>query len=182
MSEVRRRMDADAFIAWAMEQPEGARYELCGGEVVGMAPERSGHARLKFRIARRLAEAVEAAGLGCEVFVDGLSVRIDAATVYEPDVMLRCGARLGEDEVEVGDPVVIVEVASPSTRAVDAGSKLADYFRLDSVRHYLIVDGGRRIVIHHARDAAGQILTRIVREGGVRLDPPGVTLDWVFEG
>ena len=40
------RFTADAFLAWAVEQPRG-RYELVGGEVVAMAPERVGHARLK---------------------------------------------------------------------------------------------------------------------------------------
>ena len=36
-------MTADEFIAWAMEQPRG-RFELIGGEVVAMAPERLIHA------------------------------------------------------------------------------------------------------------------------------------------
>ena len=71
------RMSSDEFIAWAMEQPEGKRYELVGGEVVGMAPERAAHTRVKFRVARRLAEAVEAAGLPCEVFTDGMTVQVD---------------------------------------------------------------------------------------------------------
>jgi Uma2 family endonuclease len=34
-------MTSDQFIAWAMEQPEGRRYELVAGEVVTMAPERA---------------------------------------------------------------------------------------------------------------------------------------------
>jgi hypothetical protein len=37
-----------------------------------------------------------------------------------------------------------------------------------------------RTVIHHARDEAGTILTRIVRDGPVRLDPPGLVLDGIF--
>lgn len=182
MSEVvHRRMDADSFLEWAMQQPEGERYELCAGEVVAMAPERTGHALLKFQIARRLADAVERAELECQVFVDGVSVRIDRETVYEPDVFLRCGQKVTGREIELSDPIVVIEVASPSTQGVDAGEKLADYFRLESVRHYLVVHGERRMIIHHARDASGEIATRIVRGGGVRLDPPGVTLAGVFD-
>jgi Uma2 family endonuclease len=60
---VPHRMTADEFIAWAMEQPEGERYELVAGQVVAIAPERVGHGRTKFRVARRLAEAIEAANL-----------------------------------------------------------------------------------------------------------------------
>ena len=53
------RMTADEFIAWAMEQPKGERYELVGGEVVGMAPERVAHARVKARVFNALADAIE---------------------------------------------------------------------------------------------------------------------------
>lgn len=174
---VPRRMTADEFIAWAMERPEGERYELNAGEIVGMAPERVAHARAKGAIYRRLAEAVEAAGLPCEVYPDGMSVAVDADTVYEPDVMLRCGPPLDNDVVRVTDPVVLVEVLSPSTRGVDVGEKLAGYFRLASVRHYLIVRPGGKVVIHHTRDAAGEITTRLVHEAPIRLDPPGILID-----
>ncbi len=49
-----------------------------------MAPERAAHGRAKLRIARRLAEAIEAAGLACEAYVDGMAVEVDAHTLYEP--------------------------------------------------------------------------------------------------
>jgi Uma2 family endonuclease len=173
-------MTSDEFIAWAMEQPEGCRYELVAGEVVGMAPERSTHALTKFHIARRLAEAVEAAGLPCDVYPDGMAVEVDAGSVYEPDVLVRCGPRLPDDAVKVGDPVVVVEVLSPSTRARDFGRKLIDYFRLPSVQHYLIVRAEERVIIHHARNADDTILTRIVRDGSIRLDPPGVVVADLF--
>ena len=45
------RLTADAFIAWAGKQPRG-RYELVGGEVVAMAPERAGHTRVKFAVTK----------------------------------------------------------------------------------------------------------------------------------
>jgi hypothetical protein len=54
--------------------------------------------------------------------------------------------------------------------------KLADYFRLPSVRHYLMVRAEDRVIIHHARHEDGSIMTRILREGPIPLDPPGITL------
>jgi len=174
------RMTSDEFIAWAMEQPEGQRYELAAGEIVGMAPERRAHALTKFRIARRLAEAVERQGLDCEVYPDGMAVEVDAATTYEPDALVRCGALPPADAVRIDDPVIVVEVLSPSTRARDAGAKLIDYFRLASMHHYLIVRTEDRAIIHHARNADGTILTRIVREGPIHLDPPGLLVTDLF--
>ena len=58
---------------------------------------------------------------------------------------------------------------------MDAGEKLAGYFRVPSVRHYLIVSARRREVIHHARQSE-KIETSIVTAGRIELDPPGISL------
>jgi Uma2 family endonuclease len=171
-----KRMTAAEFLAWAVERPDGERYELVGGEVVAMSPQRSAHALTKARIWRSLDAGLRARGLPCTAYPDGMAVRVDEATVYEPDAFVRCGPSLPGEAIEVTDPVIIVEVLSPSTRSRDAGGKLADYFRLPSVRHYLIVDAGSRTVIHHRRDAGETILTRILRDGDIELEPPGITV------
>ena len=110
---------ADEFIAWAMEQPSG-RYELDNGQVVAMAPERVRHNQVKLNAVVALRNAVGARGLACQaVFTDGMAVRVDDRTVYEPDAMLRCGPQLPGDAVKVLDPLVVVEVAL----AVDPGDR-----------------------------------------------------------
>jgi Uma2 family endonuclease len=170
------RMTADEFLIWAMQQPEGRHYELEDGVVVEAAAERVVHAKCKFMIARRLAEAVEAASLPCEVYTDGIAVRIDATTIFEPDAMVRCGPQPPDDATEITDPMIVVEVRSPTSGWRDSGTKLEGYFQLPSVRHYLIVKTGNRSVIHHRRDEAGEIHTRIIANGPVPLDPPGIVL------
>jgi Uma2 family endonuclease len=167
---------ADEFIAWALEQPEG-RFELDNGAVVAMAPERIGHGRAKNRTLRALETAIAARGLGCEAHPDGATVRIDDRTVYEPDALVRCGPPLPGDAIEATDPIIVVEVVSPSSRGIDRGVKLAGYFSLPSVRHYLIVDTDKRVVIHHRRDEEGQIGVRIFRDGPLTFDPPGLTIE-----
>ncbi len=94
-----------------------------------------------------------------------MAVQVDETTVYEPDLLVRCGPPLPDDTVRITDPRLVVEVLSPSSRARDAGLKLADYFRIPSLRHYLIVATDIRTVIHHASDEAGAIITRIIRDG-----------------
>lgn len=89
--------------------------------------------------------------------------------------MVNCGNRLHRDVVAAPNPVVVVEVLSPSTQSVDTGAKLADYFRVPSVRHHLIARADRPRVIHHRqRDDGGGIETRVVTAGAMRLDPPGI--------
>jgi hypothetical protein len=58
--------------------------------------------------------------------------------------------------------------------ALDHGVKLEGYFSLTSLVHYLILDPDRRVLIHHRRGEAGAIETRIVRDGALRLEPPGL--------
>ena len=167
---------ADEFIAWALEQPTG-RFELDNGRVVAMAPERAAHAIVKGNMFVSLRSAIGARGLACRAFPDGMAVRVDDHTVYEPDALVRCGPDLPGDAVELNDPLVVVEVISPSSRGVDRGAKLASYFSLPSVRHYLIIDTDKRVVIHHHRDDTGRIGSTIVRDGPLSLDPPGLAID-----
>ena len=93
---------------------------------------------------------------------------------HEPDALVYCGTKLPASAVEVPDPVIIVEVLSRSTRHIDLSAKLADYFRLPSIVHYLIVDPEKPRLVHHARVGGNTITTRIITEGDVMLDPPGI--------
>ena len=170
------KMDVDTFLAWALTQ-SGGRYELAGGYVVAMAPERAVHGRAKFEIAVVFREAIRAAGLPCETFVDSIGVRTDENTFYEPDVFVRCGERTDGQAMEVNDPLIIVGVISPSSKSIDTGRKFMDYFRVPSLRHYLVIDTELRRAVHHERDEAGNVSTRIVAEGAVQLDPPGIAFN-----
>jgi Uma2 family endonuclease len=107
---------------------------------------------------------------------DGMTVRIDDTTAHEPDALVYCGPRLAPSAIEVPNPVIVIEVLSPSTRHIDAQIKLAGYFRLPSVMHYLVIDPDKPLVLHHARNADGTILTRIVSDGVIGLEPPGIEI------
>jgi Uma2 family endonuclease len=170
------RFTADEFIAWALEQPAG-RFELDNGGVVAMAPERVSHAVAKRNALLALHNAIGARRLACQALPDGMSVRVNDRTVYEPDALVRCGPPLPGDAVEVRDPSIVVEVVSPSSRGIDRGVKLAGYFALPSVRHYLIVDTDQRTLIHHHRGADGRIEVRVLHDGPLTLDPPGLTIE-----
>ena len=52
---------------------------------------------------------------------------------------------------------------------------LADYGRVPGLLHYLIVHPAERYVIHH-RLGVEPVQTRVVRDGDLRLDPPGLTV------
>lgn len=160
-----------------MTRPEGERYELVADEIVAMSPERAGQNEGKGNAYLALRHAIRERALPCPAFTDGMAVRVESSTVYEPDVSVRCGHRLDPDAIEVTEPIILVEVISPGTHKVDTHQKLSDYFRLPTLRHYLIVNVKRRLVVHHARGEEGDVRTRIVTSGTIKLAPPGLELD-----
>ena len=87
--------------------------------------------------------------------------------------MIYCGEPVAGDALVVPNPVVVVEVLSPGNAMRDLRDKLAGYFRVASVAHYLIVDPEKKLVIHRARGEGEAIVTRLVTSGAIALNPPG---------
>jgi Uma2 family endonuclease len=169
-----KRMTVDEFLAWAAEEP--GRWELFDGVPVAMAPERVTHGRSKSRLVHAFDNAIAEAKLPCEFLIDSAAVRIDVGNMYQPDGMVSCGEPLSGDALEVPEPVIVVEVLSPGNAIKDLRDKLLGYFRVPSIQHYLIVDPDKKLVIHHARGQDDTVATRIVSEGSLKLDPPGLAL------
>ncbi len=175
-------MTIPEFLDWAERQAEG-RYELVDGRIVAIAPERAQHSRAKSAVYSALRDAIKGAGLPCEAFADGMSVKISDARVREPDASVQCGAIVDTDSLFVPEPIIVVEVLSPSSVVTDTVAKFTEYFSVPSIRHYLIVDTETNTVVHHCRAVGGGIVSRIVTEGTIEFEPPGfaIPLDAVFE-
>jgi Uma2 family endonuclease len=169
------RMSRAEYVAWAEAQPRG-RFERVDGEVVAMAAEPLKHARRKGAVYTALGQAVKAAGLQCDIYPDGVTIAVGESD-FEPDAVLRCGEPLDGDRVDVPDPLIVVEVLSPSTKHVDLTQKMTAYFQVPSLRHYLIVFTDAVKVVHHRRvDGQDALQTRILSSGRIDLDPPGISL------
>jgi Uma2 family endonuclease len=167
-------MTVDDFLLWSQNQQ--GRYELYCGQVYAMSPERTIHGETKFAVQQELQRAIKTARLPCHMLPDGMTVRVGLDTAHEPDALVYCGDKLPAEDVEVRNPVIVVEVLSPSTRYIDASAKLEGYFRLASVKHYLIINPGKRPVILHSRQSNGSILTSMIGKGKIPLSPPGLQI------
>jgi Uma2 family endonuclease len=168
-----RYYSREAFRRWYEAQPRG-RYERVDGRIAAMAPERGAHLRVKGAIFKALDRAVTLAGVPCQALPDGATVETGDSD-YEPDALVNCGEPMADDAIAAPCPVIIVEVLSPGTASTDTGGKLADYFRIPSVAHYLIVHPIRRTVTHHRRTDVG-IDTRIVVNEPITMAPPGIVI------
>jgi Uma2 family endonuclease len=177
----KHKMTADEFLTWVEDLPkEDGIFELWDGEVVlrhgpGFEEgELAPHWEAKGEMFAALREAMERAGLPCFAAVDGPMVRLSPHRMAKPDVLVYYGPRVSRITREVTDPIILVEVLSPSTEKRDHGVKLHGYFTLPSLVHYLIVDAHRQVLIHHRR---GAIAPEIVTGPRLRLDPPGIDVD-----
>lgn len=171
---MQQRLTREEYQRWVERQPK--RYERIAGEPVAMSPERVQHVRIKNQIWAALDRAIRHAGLDCEALGDGVTIEVDADTDYEPDAVVNCGPKLGPDMTVATNPVIVVEVLSPATQSIDTSDKLADYFRVPSIQHYLILRARRPEIIHHSR-AGTEVVSRVVTAGSILLDPPGISID-----
>ena len=168
-------MTADAFVAWLKRRGGAQRFELVHGRPVTMAQDSLRHNLAKGRVYRALVTAGERSGLPCCVFVDGACVRISEDGVRISNVVVDCGdGDLGESFVAL--PAIVVDVVSPSSENRDTVLKLADSFATPGVHHYVLAPHDQRRLVWHRRAAGDHIDTRILGEGDLVLDSPGLTL------
>ncbi len=165
-------MTVDEYLAWAKDRP--GRYELIDGTVRQMSPETIRHANEKHAATVALRAAVKRSGVAAFVVPDGATVRISEHKSFEPDALVYMAPQQDSESIEVLNPVIVVEAASPSTHKYDAGFKLEGYMRLPSVHHILLVHGTTNSIVHHRRISASEFRATTVSDGILKLDPPGL--------
>jgi Uma2 family endonuclease len=166
------KMSVDEFLRWADSQQGDRRYELLDGEIVAQANVVGRHTKVVKSLERLLDDALPPS---CTVYTPG-GVFIDDDFAPICDLMILCGRELGDDERYVPDPVIVIEVLSPSTAKIDMGLKRDAYQRIPALEHYLVVHPVERFVlIHSAGPERDWSIVRSVRED-FALDPPGVTI------
>ena len=138
------------FLAW--ENRQRLRYELVGGVVRAMTGGTVGHNLLAGRVLVALQTQLRR---GCAAHQSDLKVVSPAGMVTYPDVLVRCGP-LDEDATEAEDPVLIIEILSPSTRREDLIRKRYGYQAIPSLRWLLYVEPKRvqvEVVTREADDS-----------------------------
>lgn len=130
-----------------MERQAEFKSEYYRGEVFAMAGAGRNHNKIIAHLIRALGNALSSRG--CEVFPSDMRVHIPFSGLYTyPDVSVVCGQEEYLDEVfdTLLNPILIVEVLSPSTKSYDRGDKFALYRRLPSLREYLLVSSTEVLV------------------------------------
>ncbi len=137
-----------------MERVSEERHTFWDGEIFAMAGGSWNHSLLETRISALLVGALE--GRPCRALNGNRRLRspqLSDRAVY-PDVSVICGKNQPhpDDPDASTNPVVVIEVLSPTTEQFDRGKKFAYYRTFPSLRSYVLVYQDEVTVEHFSRD------------------------------
>lgn len=132
------------------------KHEFVSGEVYAMAGASERHHRISLNLVTRLDTHLE--NSECNVFITDMKLKVNEETFYYPDVFVACDQN-PESEYYREEPILIIEVISPSTRQTDRREKLRVYQQMPTVQEYIIVEQDKMHVEIHRRQQTGAWIT-----------------------
>lgn len=141
------------------ESRQTVRHEFYRGEVFSQADGTRRHSQIGSNSLRVIGNQL----MGRDCIAHGSDMRISIeATGYQayPDVSVVCPPIEGSSDNVISNPVLIVEVLSPSTADFDRGGKFGHYRQIPSLKEYLIFWQDEPRVEQHTRTAEGNWLLR----------------------
>ncbi len=144
----------------ALPDSEIIRHEYLNGELIAMSGASRAHNLITGNISGELRTLLR--GSGCETYANDMRVSTPAtASYFYPDVVIVCDEPRFEDDVfdTLLNPIILVEVLSPTTEAYDRGEKFAHYRQLTSLQEYVLVSQDQIRVEHYRRQERQWIFT-----------------------
>jgi Uma2 family endonuclease len=163
-----RQMTVDEFLVWDGEGDR--RYELVRGEVVEMGRPTNAHGLIVAHVIGEVGQRVKPPCLAITAAGIALSWRND--TYYQADLAVTHGPIRRGDHI-TPNPVLIVEVLSPTTVAHDRVIKLVDYRHIESVQEIILVASDEKRVEHFRRGDAVWTMKEFVAGDMLPLDSIG---------
>jgi Uma2 family endonuclease len=174
-----KRWTVEEFLVW--NDGTDRRHELADGQLVAMAPPSEAHAAIVINLGAELRSRLRPL---CRVLGEaGILIADRSDTYYQADLAITC-APPDRGRQHVLDPVLLVEVLSPTTAVHDRGRKVEDYSRLPSVREILLVSSEERRVRYWRREESRWIVEDLIGEAELRLEtvPDPIPLAAIYEG
>lgn len=148
------------------------RYEYINGEVYAMACVSQNHSRITRNFLNALTNHL--IDSHCEPYSENIKVRAETAFYY-PDILVTCEGEFNNKYFSE-EPILIVEVISPSTERIDRHEKLHAYRNMPSVIEYVIVEEEKMEIEIHHRQADGNWITYFYAENDTEFTLESVDL------
>ena len=140
----------EEYLTWERKQP--FKNEYYNGQIIAMSGASRSHNRITVDITIQLGNQLMDSE--CEVFASEMRVRTNPiASYFYPDLIVVCGEPRFEDDTfdTLLNPILVIEVLSPSTAAFDRGEKFEHYKQLASLQEYILISQNRVRVEHYRR-------------------------------
>jgi len=169
-------MTVPEFLAW--DAPGEARWQLVDGEPVAMAPASRTHGALQLELGGVIRNHLVASGSPCSVIAaPGIIPRVRASENFRiPELAVTCTGYETE-EYDVSNPVLIVEVLSPSNRA-ETWQNVWSYTTIPSLREILILSSTavRAELLRRGSDGNWPATSTVIEDGDLTLDCIGLNI------
>lgn len=147
-----QKMSVEEFLDFAESGEE--RYEYIDGELFEMTGGKLNHFRIINRIQVLLERLLPDAN--CEVLGSGMLVRAGNTSLVSPDVSVVCGEPETDADTRILlNPILVVEVLSPTSVDHDRVVKRDFYQSVTSIQAYLIVEQQRMLADLYTRSETG---------------------------
>jgi Uma2 family endonuclease len=154
LAKLKTKISVEEYLAG--EETSQIRYEFVDGEVYAMAGTSDRHNLIAGSIYTNL--FIHLRDSPCQPFIENMKVRVNRDTFYYPDVIVSCEEN-PESPYYRDEPILIVEVTSPSTVQIDRREKLRAYQQMPSVQEYVIVEQEKMSIEIHRRQSDGRWIT-----------------------
>jgi Uma2 family endonuclease len=138
------------------EKVSPVKHEYVEGEIYAMAGASDKHNMIVGDIYAAL--LVHLRTSKCQPFFGDIKVRATSKVYYYPDVLVSCEEN-PEDAHFRNNPILIIEVTSPSTANIDRREKLLFYQQMPSVHEYAVIDQHKINIELHRRQPNGSWIT-----------------------
>jgi Uma2 family endonuclease len=165
----------------AFDDGSDTSYQLFEGRIVAMKPPLRGHGTLVVRLAAMVSGQLRPP---CEAVAGAGIIPVNRRNSwYKADLIVTCTPGSYKDPF-IAEPVLVVEVLSPTTSATDFNRKLPDYQQMPSMRDILLVSSMERLIRHWRRDADGWTEHGHRRSATVRLAglPVAIAMRELYDG
>jgi len=122
------------------ERQSETKHEYFDGEIFAMAGASRKHCKLSANLMRIIGNKLHQTK--CNVYSNDFRVKIKETGLYTyPDVIITCGKEILEDQVKdtLLNPLILIEILSPSTEKYDRGKKFAHYRQIESLQNYVLI-------------------------------------------
>lgn len=170
-------MTVREFLAW--DAPPGPPWQLVDGEPSAMAPASRTRGRIQARLSGLIDAHLAARGGPCTVITaPGVVPRIRSDSNFRvPDLAVTC-TEYQQEESALTDPVLVVEILSPSNQA-ETWANVWAYTTIPSVQEILIISSTAIRAELLRRDIAGNWPEQplIIADGTLELHSIGFRTD-----